>query len=86
MYGFYYNNTAIIKILYVKSKNSVLWLTMKKKNHILNSFSSHLSRDLAQPAFTFAANNQVLRKSQSGLQDISHFKKKQDEQVRFDDK
>ena len=46
MYGFNYNNTAIIKILYVKSKNSVLWLTMKKKNHILNSFSSHLSRDL----------------------------------------
>jgi hypothetical protein len=50
------------------------------------SFSSRLSRDLAQPAFTFAPNNQVLRKSQSGLQDISHFKKKQDEQVRFDDK
>ena len=75
MYGFYYNNTAIIKILYVKSKNSVLWLTMKKKNHILNSFSSRLYRDLAQPAFIFASNNQVLRKSPKGFHHIFHFKK-----------
>ena len=32
MYGFYYNNTAIIKILYVKSKKLV------HKHHVYNMF------------------------------------------------